>query len=108
MSCLVIAAGIVLGAVAAMFVLKSSTAEAAAPAGSDAAVRAAVAKLPGYVRQVMKKTGVPGAAVAVVHKNKLIYDLNKTNFLYNNYPMPYTLFLPDLLIDSLREFDFEN
>lgn len=73
MSYLVIAAGIVLSAVAAMFVLKPSAVEAAAPAGSDGAVRAAVAKLPAYVRQVMKKTGVPGVAVAVVHENKLIY-----------------------------------
>lgn len=69
----VIAAYTLLGAVAVAFLLKLGAVEAAVPAGSDAAVRAAVAKLPGYVRQVMKKTGVPGAAVAVVHKNKLIY-----------------------------------
>lgn len=68
-----IAAYTLLGAVAVAFLLKLGAVEAAVPAGSDAAVRAAVAKLPGYVRQVMKKTGVPGAAVAVVHKNKLIY-----------------------------------
>ncbi len=68
----VIAAGIALGTVALLAAIKPDPVEAAS-GGTDAAVRSAVAKLPAYVRQVMKKTGVPGVAVAVVYKDKLVY-----------------------------------
>ena len=37
------------------------------------AVAAAVQKLPGIVREVMRRTGVPGVAVAVVHRDRLLY-----------------------------------
>jgi CubicO group peptidase (beta-lactamase class C family) len=40
----------------------------------DAAVTAAVKKLPGIVERAMKQTGVPGAQVAVVSKGKTIYQ----------------------------------
>lgn len=52
--------------------LKPDTVEAAS-SETDVAVRSAVTKLPAYVRQVMKRTGVPGVAVAVVYKDKLVY-----------------------------------
>lgn len=68
----VIAAGIVLVTLTLLAALKPDPAEAASD-GTDAAVRSAVAKLPAYVRKVMKRTGVPGVAVAVVYKDKLIY-----------------------------------
>lgn len=42
-------------------------------AGSVEAVQNAVRKLPEYIKQAMEKTGVPGLAVAIVHKDKLIY-----------------------------------
>lgn len=38
------------------------------------AVQAAVDRLPAYVRQVMRTTGVPGVAVAVVHRERLVYS----------------------------------
>ncbi|MEY3080055.1 MAG: D-alanyl-D-alanine-carboxypeptidase/endopeptidase AmpH [Pseudomonadota bacterium] len=69
---LVIAAAIAFGSLFMLVALKPDTVEAAS-GGTDAAVRTAVAKLPAFVRKVMKRTGVPGVAVAVVHKDKLIY-----------------------------------
>jgi len=46
---------------------------AAATPQQDRAVQAAVDRLPAYVRQVMRTTGVPGVAVAVVHRDRLVY-----------------------------------
>lgn len=42
-------------------------------ASEAAAVAAAVRQLPAVVRDVMRRTGVPGVAVAVVHRDRLLY-----------------------------------
>ncbi|MEV4333202.1 serine hydrolase [Streptomyces sp. NPDC049597] len=47
---------------------------AAAPALTDKQVADAVAKLSGQIRAGMERTGVPGVAVAVVHKDKVVYQ----------------------------------
>ncbi|MDI9405870.1 MAG: serine hydrolase [Chitinophagaceae bacterium] len=41
--------------------------------GETRAVAAAVHRLPAVVREVMRRTGVPGVAVAVVHRDRLLY-----------------------------------
>ncbi|MDQ1010009.1 CubicO group peptidase (beta-lactamase class C family) [Streptomyces sp. V4I23] len=46
---------------------------AVAPMITDKQVADAVAKLGGQIRAGMEKTGVPGVAVAVVHKDKVVY-----------------------------------
>lgn len=46
---------------------------AEAPALTDKQVADAVAKLDGQIRAGMERTGVPGVAVAVVHKDKVVY-----------------------------------
>ena len=38
-----------------------------------AKVQAAVSRLPAIVRQIMARSGVPGVAVAVVHRDRLVY-----------------------------------
>ena len=48
----------------------------AAPVAADPQARelqAAVSRLPAVVRQIMARSGVPGVAVAVVHRDRLIY-----------------------------------
>ena len=45
----------------------------AAPSQQDLAVREAVSALPDYITRVMRRMGVPGVAVAVVHRDRLIY-----------------------------------
>lgn len=45
----------------------------AAPTGQARAVAAAVAWLPAYVERALDETGVPGAAVAVVHDDRLVF-----------------------------------
>lgn len=45
----------------------------AEPRGDRDAVAQAIAQLPAYVRRVMRETGVPGVAVAVVHRDRLVY-----------------------------------
>ena len=51
----------------------AATVATAAPSQQDKAVRAAVSALPAYVTRVMRRTGVPGVAVAVVHRDRLVY-----------------------------------
>ncbi|MFE2480072.1 serine hydrolase [Streptomyces sp. NPDC059389] len=43
------------------------------PQITDAEVDAALKRLPGFVTDAMRSTGVPGAAVAVVHDDKVVY-----------------------------------
>lgn len=43
------------------------------PALSDAAVAKAVARLDGTVREMMRRTGVPGVSVAVVHDDEVVH-----------------------------------
>ncbi|MFE5767458.1 serine hydrolase [Streptomyces sp. NPDC056485] len=43
------------------------------PQITDAEVNAALKRLPGFVTDAMRSTGVPGAAVAVVHDDKVVY-----------------------------------
>lgn len=40
---------------------------------SDEQIEAAIQALPSLVKQAMQETGIPGAAVAVVHKDRLVY-----------------------------------
>ena len=40
---------------------------------TDQLVQAAIKELPAHIKQVMERTGVPGIAVAVVHKDQLLY-----------------------------------
>ncbi|AYV26879.1 Penicillin-binding protein 4* [Streptomyces sp. ADI95-16] len=72
----------VLTATGVLVVLAAGTATAAAtpapppppkPQITDAAVEKAVARLDGTVAAMMRKTGVPGASVAVVHNDKVLY-----------------------------------
>ena len=58
---------------ALVMVVPISVAPMSAAAEGDRAVADAVAWLPAYVRQAMDATGVPGVAVAVVHRGELIY-----------------------------------
>ncbi|WP_030271624.1 serine hydrolase [Streptomyces sp. NRRL B-24484] len=44
-----------------------------APQLTDQQVASAVARIDGYVQNAMAKTGVPGAALAVVHKDKVLH-----------------------------------
>ncbi|KOU29184.1 beta-lactamase [Streptomyces sp. WM6372] len=43
------------------------------PQITDSEVDRALARLPGFVTDTMRSTGVPGAAVAVVHDDKVVY-----------------------------------
>lgn len=49
-----------------------SAAGAAAADREELAVRAAAGRLPAIVREVMERSGVPGVAVAVVHRDRLV------------------------------------
>ncbi|MFI2368255.1 serine hydrolase [Streptomyces sp. NPDC018833] len=49
------------------------TASRTAPVLTDRQVADAVAKLDGQIRAGMERTGVPGVAVAVVHKDRVVY-----------------------------------
>lgn len=55
------------------FAGSGATSVSAAPDRQDIAVREAVSALPDYVSRVMRRTGVPGVAVAVVHRDRLVY-----------------------------------
>ncbi|MFI8263413.1 MULTISPECIES: serine hydrolase [unclassified Streptomyces] len=67
--------------VAGAAVVLATTGAAAAPSPppapkpqiTDAEVNAALGRLPGFVTDAMRSTGVPGAAVAVVHDDKVVY-----------------------------------
>ncbi|MFE2874867.1 serine hydrolase [Streptomyces roseus] len=67
--------------VAGAAVVLAATGAAAAPSPppapkpriTDAEVDSALARLPGFVTDAMRSTGVPGAAVAVVHDDKVVY-----------------------------------
>lgn len=69
-------------ALAPLALLSPASADPATPANTPVApsgttgdaVRAAVDDLPGIVRSAMRRTGVPGVAVAVVHNNRLVYS----------------------------------
>ncbi|MFB7784442.1 serine hydrolase [Streptomyces vinaceus] len=67
--------------VAGAAVVLAATGAAAAPSPppapkpqiTDAEVNAALERLPGFVTDALRSTGVPGAAVAVVHDDKVVY-----------------------------------
>ncbi|MFF3651113.1 serine hydrolase [Streptomyces sp. NPDC002181] len=66
---------------AVVFAATAATGAAAAPSPppapkpqiTDAEVDAALKRLPGFITDAMRSTGVPGAAVAVVHDDKVVY-----------------------------------
>ncbi len=68
----VLAAGLSLPAAAAV-VTPAAAADAPIPNPSRQDVMRAVDALPGVIKKLQKKTGVPGISAAVVYKDKLIY-----------------------------------